>query len=210
MSDDPYYMVRFKLKDRFLDEEDDFVYDLSGEIILDPDGLVGSKETVIGKIHAERIDLGAAYDQKASVMEIFDSSSELYEVYVALFNLKTDGFLDALELETPFGDILVIHSIEVIPEYRGRNLGLLAMLQTIKTFGGGCVVAAIKPFPLQFTGKVTDDNEAEFNRGQKKLRDHWKKLGFKRAMKTDFYYMDLTLRLPRVRKFILPGSVAKK
>lgn len=204
--DSCYYTVRFNIKDHPIDDDiEDFVYEFTGEVIRNVCNDRGDhKEAVIGKVRGERVDLGEALNLNASIEEIFDVSSELYEVYAALFNPQTDELLDSLKLES-FGDVLVVHSVEIVPEYRGLNLGLLAMLQTIKTFGGGCAIAAIKPFPLQFSSKVTPDNEAEFVQGQNKLREHWKRLGFRRAGKTDFYYLDLVRRFPRTKKFVVPS-----
>lgn len=200
-----YYAVRFKIEDRPLkDDEDggDLVQEFTGETIRETE----ANETVVGKVRGARIDLGGALDRELSFYDIFDQNSEeLCEYYAALFDPTTGDFRDELALRD-FGDILVVHSVEIIPEYRGLNLGLLTMLQTVKTFGSGCALAAIKPFPLQFSGKFNRENQRQFTKDQNKLRAYWQKFGFLRIGRTEYYYFDLTRRLPRPTKFLVPAA----
>jgi hypothetical protein len=201
---EPYYVVRFKIEDRSLDDDDeglDLVHEFTGEIIR----VTKTAETVVGKVRGAHIDLGDALERKFPFFDIMDQSQELCDYYWPLFDPETGTLREQLELET-FGDVLIVHSVEINPEWRGINLGLLTMLQTIKTFGGGCALAAIKPFPLQFSTKVNRKNQREFTQSQNKLRAYWQKLGFRRIKRTEYYYLDLAYRLPRPAEFFASGA----
>jgi len=202
------YAVRFSIKDRPLDDDEDgydLLHEFTGEIVRKPE----TDEIIVGKVRAERVDVGEAMNRRWSLMDAFDHSGETEEFYDPLFDPGTYDFREGLGLES-FGDVLIVHSIEIVPEYRGLNLGLLVMLQTIKTLSGGCAVVAIKPYPLQFSGNVNKDNEPEFDKGQKKLRAYWQKFGFQRIGKTEYYYCDPTHRLPRAEKLWTPIKVKAK
>ena len=142
--------------------------------------------------------MGDVHARGLSLLDVCDShSAELLDYYETFLD-EEEGFLEDLNLEMPYGDLLIIHKIEVNPQFRGHQLGLLALLRTIKTFGEGCAMVAIKPFPLQFENKVTDKNQSKFEAAQKKLRRYWAKLGFVRFEETDQYYLDLAYQLPKV------------
>jgi len=189
------YAVNFKVEDRDLvdDPEDrDLVCEFKGDVVfLDDD-----KTIVVGKVRGQRVELGEAEERGSSLFDVFDAQSEeLCGYYETLFDRHTGDLLDGFDLSV-IGDLLVVHEISIVPKYQGLNLGLLTMLQTFRTFGGGCALVAIKPFPLQFTGKVNKKNERKFNMAQGKLRDYWSQLGFRRVRKTDYYYFPLERKLP--------------
>ncbi|XYJ09450.1 hypothetical protein ACSUZJ_18955 [Telluria sp. B2] len=89
----------------------------------------------------------------ASVFDIFDSTQEIYDYYVAIFDAAT---LDpSPELRHLFkdevwpGNTLILDCLEILPEFRGYNLGLAVMRRLIDRSGAGAAVVAMKPFPLQ-------------------------------------------------------------
>lgn len=55
-------------------------------------------------------------------------------------------------------NFLVLDRLEIAPRFRGQKLGLRWMRAAIIRFGMGCRLAAIKPFPLQFEGKLGTDS----------------------------------------------------
>lgn len=195
------YSVRFTLNQRWLDDGDedrDLVTEYTGKIIhLTED----EREISIGRVRADRVDYGEALSRGIPFYEVFDLSGALEDFYEALFDSKTDDFRNDLEIDM-VGDILVVHTVEIVPKYRGWNLGLLSMLQTIRTAGAGCAMVAIKPFPLQFAGKVTEKNTREFNQCQEKLRAYWERLGFQRISATECYYLDLACRIQNAQEII--------
>lgn len=208
-----FYRVNFKISERTLidgPENEDLIHDFTGQIVhrSEQEEEEGGKGAVVGKVWGARLDVGGALDRKCSLFDVCDGrSQELYDYYEALFNTTTDEYLEQFALGS-FGDLLIVYGVEIDQKHRGLNLGLLAMLQAIRVFGGGCALAAIKPFPLQFSSNVTEKNKLEFLRAQKKLRAYWTRLGFAQVGETDYYYVDPTCVLPDPQA-ILGGEVGK-
>lgn len=195
------YRMDFEVHNRPMleDAEDlDLVHEISGKIIYQP----GDRKSVIGTIRGHRIDVGESVNRRASLFDACDADSqELCNIYETLFDVKSGSVREDLALES-FGDILAIHEISIMPKHRGYDLGLVALLQTIKTMGGGCSAAVLKPFPLQFAGKVNKENEKEFSVAQEKLRDHWCRLGFEPVEGSDLYIVDLALQMPTAAELL--------
>ena len=88
------------------------------------------------------------------------------------------------------------------PRYRGQQLGLQYVRAALSRFGIGCRLAAIKPFPLQFEGKMgsISGNEyvepsksmlADFNAATKKLKKYYAREGFISLRNSDLMILDL-------------------
>lgn len=208
MKDVAYYSsLRFTLKYQpLLDDEcedRDLVQEFEGEIIhteVPEDYALKEKEHVVGHIRGSRIDLGEAFDRGVSAWDACDAHSGELEECCSVF-LTDDEFREDLELST-LGDLLILHTMEIDPKYRGLGLGLLAVRRTLMTLGGGCAMAALKPFPLQFQNKVTAQNQAEFDAAQKKLGDYWSRLGFVPYKDTEYYYFDMAHRKPPISQVL--------
>lgn len=194
-----------KFSTRHLLEDDNEGYDLltrfSGTIVAEDEAF---RETCVGNLTGVLVHLGNALEGGPNAFDLMDTTRELHEFYDALFDLDEDGFREELEISNFEHDLLVIHSVEVKKAYRGHGLGLLAVRRAIKTFGGGCALAALKPFPIQFTGILTEKNMREFELAEEKLRLYWGRLGFKQAGRSDCYYLDLGIKEVPIDKVLAP------
>lgn len=198
-----YFHLEFLIDRRPLEEsaEDrDLIHDFTGKILCETDeeGQQKSKVITIGRIRGQKLDLCEACERRCSMFQVCDGESqELYDIYEAIFDHhRGNEIREDLDLDS-FGDVLIIHDMKIAPKYRGHKLGLLAMLQTIKTMGGGCSMAVIKPFPLQFSGEVTEKNQKKFDAALKKLNEYWERVGFIPIKGEEYYYLDLAKRLPK-------------
>ncbi|MFP3940907.1 MAG: hypothetical protein ACLF0P_11420, partial [Thermoanaerobaculia bacterium] len=133
------------------DEPADFLYEYTGDVVLVDDY---DREMVVGRHRAYYVDLEAAYSAGfTSRHEIFDTEGATEEYYSALFEPGVPGF--RIEVERLFGceivdlNVLILDRLELLPEVRGRGLGLAIMRRRIERFGAGCGIVGIKPFPLQ-------------------------------------------------------------
>jgi hypothetical protein len=206
------YYVDFKTKSRGLTENEerfDLIHEFEGRITREPGPDDLSRKSVeVGRIRGAHLDLGSLYERPTDLFSLLDAhSSEMEGLYSELFEgneLREDLDLDSL------GDLLFVSEVKVARKHRGMNLGLLAVLQTIEEFGGGCSVVAIKPFPLQFTGRVTDKNEQKFDAAQKKLQGYWSRFGFKRYKDTDYFYFDLAHKRPTQKKLLAQKKRARR
>jgi hypothetical protein len=199
------YSITFEISARpVLDygEDQDLIHDIDGKIFHE-EGM--EKRARVGAIWAQKLDLGEALERRVSMYEVCDAESgELFEAYEAIFE-KGSRVREDLELES-FGDILIVHTITIDEKHRGRKLGLVALLQTIKTLGGGCSMVVIKPFPLQFSCKVTKKNEKQCLDAQEKLATYWRRLNFMRIPDTEYYYFDLTHLMPTAEELLGIGD----
>lgn len=113
-----------------------------------------------------------------------------------------------LGCETEFvpSGLLIIDRLELFPHFRGKGIGLQAMKFLIARFRMGAGLVAIKPFPLQFEGGSQDAPEELRARGldrypanettcNRKLRQHYRKLGFVAIPRTPFMCLPLITRL---------------
>lgn len=190
------YAVNFKAPGRCLvdyGEDYDLIHEFTGKIVLRTDE--GNKEVPVGQIEGAVVDIWGAKDRRLHPFDLLDTSRELHAFYGPLFDQKTAYYHDELNLEIA-GNLLLIHDVRVARKHRGQRVGLLALLRTLIEFGGGCALAALKPFPLQYNCRVNDKNEPAFRAAQRKLADYWALLGFKPVRNTEYLYFDLSLRMP--------------
>lgn len=164
----------------------------------------------IGTLTASIIQLSRAIDEGWNLYDILDAPSHSTAECLGLFQ-EID--YNTLRLKSPdynarvrnlfkddvwVGDILLVEKIEIQEEYRGHDSGLFVMRTVIDTFGHGRSLVVCKPFPLQYSSTVTENNHTEFQAALKKLRKYWSRSGFKRVPKTDLYALLPHHRLPPV------------
>ncbi len=95
--------------------------------------------------------------------------------------------IDQFDLDFYINRLFVLHSVEIIPTYRGKNLGLAVATELIREYGRGCDLIVTKPFPIQFfgdayerdaEGEPTEVERKEFVQAKKKLFAYWSQIGF--------------------------------
>lgn len=206
------YHIDFNSSDWGLTPDPDgqhMVHEFTGKILHQTDTETKTKTTTAGLVRAERVAIGAAHEERFPVRDVFDSSGELFDFYEHLVDTDTGWLREDLRLDQ-IGDLLVVHQIKILPKHRGMKLGLLAMLRTIEVLGGGCAAAAIKPFPLQFCGKVNDKNREEFLSAQEKLCGYWRQLGFDQVDDSEYYILDLAYRRPTPEEVLGVAELAER
>lgn len=197
------------------EEPSDCVIELDGEVrVANDDG----KPEVVGWISARVVQAGRAYNDSQSLFEVCDCIDQsLYDYASAVYDYDNDSIKDSISDGCGGTDILIVQSIQIVRAHRGKRLGLLAMRRTIDTFGCGCAVVVIKPFPLQFsvseggTSPVQLEIDARmamnsFTASKKtafaKLRNYWRKLGFRRIGDTEYLALDLQRKQPSYEKLL--------
>jgi len=151
-------------------------------------------ERIMGKVRLFYLDLGAVFDTNDSVHDLFDIRSETSPFYSALIDYKTGDFKS--NLETILGEyicdlnVLIVDRVEILPEFRGKKIGLACLGWCLQQYAHACGVVALKCFPLQFEcagmgepawrrkmqfGKLSRDRK----RSLAKLKKYYASLGFK-------------------------------
>jgi GNAT superfamily N-acetyltransferase len=174
-----------------LDEVDQFIVHYWGQILdsANPeDAGEESADIIVGRIEASRVYVALAVEHDENVADVFDShSDEMLDFFEALFEADTDDLKEGISEQTSGPDVLLVESIEILPQYRGKGLGLKALRRTMEFLGGGCAATAIKALPVRYYASSEDDwgkrmqpdrFEPDRDQAAAKLRDYWAQLGF--------------------------------
>lgn len=201
---DYYIVLRFCGGEAELEDNDPshYTYVTEGTVLgTDED----DRAVEAGRFRLIYIDVCAAMNAQASVFDIFDCTQATCDYFSAIFDIETldpSSALTHLFKEDVWpGNVLILDRLEILPEFRGHNLGLVVMRRLIERFGAGAGVVAMKPFPLQreLTGQEEDewrqkmrldDFERNLPRATARLRRHYAKLGFKHMKGTPFMFRD--------------------
>jgi hypothetical protein len=194
-----------------------FVSTHVGEIrrIRDRDG----RHSAVGMVRAHRVHADAADEARETLLRACDAhSQELREVYAALFDPATDDLREPIRARFGVlgGDLLVLDYVLLSPRWRGLDLGLAAARRVIDLLGGGCGLVAARISPLnadaaEFAGVPAgwipthgDGDEGEAREARRKLRRHFRRLGFRRVAGTRFHAMPPSRGTPTMEAVVGP------
>jgi hypothetical protein len=200
------------------DDPGDYIYPICGRIAKMADD---ESDIVVGKFRLYYVDIASAINTGyVDVFDIFDAHSDsTADYYDSLFDPDTVGFSDNLQrlfdYEIFEQSVLIIDRLELLPGYRGKNLGLTIMRRLIQRFSAGAGVVAIKPFPLQFEQSIPAEDKSgwhaemqlssfrETERASiRKLRSHYSKLEFVEMKGTPHMFLSTTRRLPPIEMLL--------
>jgi len=174
------------------------------------DILYGEEREAIGQATVYRVRMDQILNDDAwSLFDIFDShSSDLGNLYGELFDGEELNLAVADEL-MDYGNVVLIKSILLLPEYRGQGLGGILALAISEQFDDRDIVA-LKPWPM-----TADDPEnvagawelprlspAEQKTIAAKLRKSYIKAGFKPLFAGSEHLFLTNLRHPSVSQLI--------
>jgi len=179
------------------EEPSDYVYEIGGGIDVVDEG--GDGQT-IGKLTMFMFDIAKGVNAGFDPFTIIDSwSQESYEYGQAIYG-GSDPMSDTLngsyELSEAASDlteggsidrILVLNTMRINPEWRGHQIGLKGLHAATLMYGHASFVI-MKPWPLVEEGQPKL-SPAVRRKGQLKLQKYWKRLGFQRMGKSDFFGM---------------------
>lgn len=186
-----------------LDDELDYVVNYYGRIIdSGSDEDEGeSKETLIGRVSGYRVHMGLVWEHDLNPLDVFDAHSHtLLGFYEVLFDQRTCELKESICELSVGPDVLIIDKVEILPNYRGKSIGLKAVRRTMEFLGGGCAVTALHAHPIQYD-KLDKDWTLQMHlqnfigdkqTAQKKLRDYWSRLGFRRVGRTSYMAFAMT------------------
>ena len=150
----------------------------------------GLEETLIGSARVIIIYTS----EGPNLFETCDAESqELYELYAAVCSHKTDSVKDGIYDMTLSPHIMYISSIELLPEYRGQNLGGILARFVAHVLGAGYSVF-LKPYPLN----CYDLDKGRVDKIVDKLRRSYRRAGFESIRKSGY------MLLPKCRAVLLP------
>jgi len=167
----------------------------------------------VGRVRAYRIHADLAGRAGEPLFDVCDvHSQEMHEVYAALFDAEANDLKEPIRAR--FGcfesDVLVLDYVLLAPRWRGLRLGLLAARKLVDMLGGGCgltvaYLAPLDPDAAEFAGLPQgwlprhDGREAK-----RKLRRHFKKMGFERVKGTKFHALSMAKLVPTLEDLLRP------
>ncbi len=181
------YEVTFELSRRLdpdLQDVEEFLIHVFGRIHSVPDPESDDRHAV-GTLKGAVVRIADMLEAGEDPVDICDVEADLVTAFTAIWDADESEFKERLELG--FGDLLILDQVQIVNEHRGRDAGLRAAWQFLNIFRGGCAAAVTYPFPLDHT---LNRNTPAAKAGQKKLQQHWGRLGFKRIPKTDTFFID--------------------
>lgn len=212
-----HFSVRFSLEFPLDFSEEDYVRTIHGTIVRERELTSRSTATPepIGSVKLLRIDGGRALNEGENLWDACDAhSQEAADLYRVLFRRGYD-FKRSIERMFPDAmspDVLLIELIRLVPQARGRGLGLRAARRAMDAFESHYGLVVVQPFPLQFNAherKHRDDPDlATFDCSEQtalaKLRRHWSQLGFERLGRSDYFALSPTVRTTTIRDLDVP------
>jgi hypothetical protein len=197
-------------------DHDNVITDYVGVVrAVDERGTAGN----VGKVRAYRINAEIAAVNAIPLSAACQAhSSAMRRWHAALYDPKGYEFqgLVAKQFEAFDLDCLVLDFILISPRWRGLKLGLLVARRMIDVLGRGCGLAVCEPSPIlpdafdelhvprswlprQPTRRSRDE-------AAKKLRGHFRQMGFRRIQGTPFLGLSLTLQAPRWAELLQPSA----
>ena len=191
-------------------EPDDFVYKITGRVLCGT--LHEGKDRLAGRFRTYYVDFATGANYGYSARDVLDAYSDTYAYAEVLLGRSDDPFSHQLETLLGFEiwnpNFLVLDRVELLPPYRGRDVGLLTILSLMERFAAGAGVVGMKPFPLQFEPEPRGSHTAwqkrlqlrKLSRDQRhsteKLQTHYARLGFVSLPRTPFMFRSESWRLP--------------
>ena len=133
-----------------LDEYDnEYVRKLSGPVKVRFEE--SGEETEIGRIELWYIDGSRATDDELNITDICDSlGQEEYDYANAVY---TDGTVNIASSEGTFSnDVLVVHSLELLPEFHGEGMEARIILKIAEILGYHCAAVVLVPEQVGVSG----------------------------------------------------------
>jgi hypothetical protein len=192
------------------DEPSEYLYETNGRIVCVREN--DTRETA-GEFRLCYADLAGALNNGVSVFDVLDVEQETTAFY-SLLDPKDDRefspeVIKLLDDELFDMNVLMIHYLAILPEFRGTQLGLVVLRKLMERFQTGAGVVALRAVPLQFLN--SDDEESDWDKklklkslpkgklaAERKLRSYYSRLGFKPVPATDLMVCGTTRKIPAV------------
>lgn len=165
----------------------------------------------IGNVSWIEINLAKASVPGEKFHKIFGVTCECFNLYVSLFKFGTSQFkpivLKMLGYDKTPNHILLVDSLEILPEYRKKGVTQKVLKALLNQFwhNHGVLAVSISPLQVSYANNEEDHGDSNFCKMmgyddmstdydvvRKKLVRHFKKMGLKKAPKLDFMISDFS------------------
>lgn len=140
-----------------------------------------------GAISGARLLIDQADWKGYCIFEMMDRSHQYLSVYEELIDVEESKW-KYMDNDCHGMDILIIEYVDVDPKFRGLRLGQWAALSAIELYGSACDYIITNPYP---TDDERWESKKDFAKARRGLQKYWGEVGFKRAGKSNLYYLDM-------------------
>jgi len=182
----------------------EYITGFTGVVMTPSDDIDDEELLEAGELRGYLIHVSHARERGEDLYEIFDDHSADFEAYYhVLFNKQSNDYRAGI-LSDPDSnsDILFVDDLIIYPNHRGKNLGLQATLNTIKTFASGLGLVLVQSLPLQYhtstdveefrTKLGTDLLFTDKDIATEKIQAHLSKIGLLPIQGTSLCAIDLS------------------
>lgn len=161
----------------------------------------GKEETVIGDVDIKIFLLGTAMNEGFHAFDIFDNPQFLWNEGFEIYDVQKQDFNNAIESFYPDliqQDICLIHSIQLIADYRGKGIGKQIMKDIFLRFTGGCGLFIVDTFPKQFAYDITESEIKKYQydllpsneqEAKDSLHSYFLQLGFDKVLNNSLRFL---------------------
>lgn len=156
----------------------------------------GKDLETIGHLFIDRLLFGAGINNGWGHFEIFDTEQYLMDLGSLIWDFERNDYVEPLleffEYDLNEVDLLYIHTVEVLPAYRGMQIGEHVIKDAANFFEAGCSLIVTDCLPLQHTGWLVTDKtwrrKMKYSLFEKdKVRAKQKVVNY--LQRTGFYYL---------------------
>jgi len=138
-----------------------YCQEITGKI-LDTDE-AGEPIAEVGSIHAYKLLIGLARNEGWEPEAVFDTENQLEKLGKKIYDFAKDDWHQAINdhfSDDAFeSDVFFITQIEILPRYRGLDIGAHAIKDICNNFSESCSFVVLDCFPPQFLeGRIEDES----------------------------------------------------
>ncbi len=137
---------------------------INGVMLYFNDAKDPEKSIEIGKIEAHKLLLGEAANAGYSALAVFDAHHVILDIGETIYDFEKNDFSDAIydHFEVPSMDLLIVYGLEILPQYRGSEIGKYAIRDLYNNFISGCGLMTIIIYPSQLETRVPGIGESDY------------------------------------------------
>lgn len=154
--EDQFFAVEYSIYSQFGDiEAGRYILEIHGTLSRTTykNGDATGESTIAGKLSLYKVLMKNAINDSYSLLEICDHTSEIAFYMQELWDIENVDFdqriIDIWD-DLIDRDILILRSVEILPEFRGFGLGRCVVKDAYNNFSSGCALFVSDCDPLQF------------------------------------------------------------
>ena len=179
------YFIRYGIESWLGDaDESSHMFQIEGIVLCSSTD--GDDGTVCGRLRAYVLRTEEMIEDNKFDRDAWAEEEELDDVAMAVYTTDGDWSDDIKILWNDIDrmDVFVIEEIFIEKPHRKMGIGLAVVDQTIATFGRGCGLAVISPWPTEVINRA---DEEEANLAHDKIGKYSERLGFRQIADTDLW-----------------------